>query len=499
MGIILSMIWIALVFNERVEDNKRIKVEAAAQLAYNNTYELYQKQLSADVEEWAIKTCASFNHSYENECVRLAVQEHHGFGWPHPTELCSLIAQAEQAVGLDTSSSDLLQAVRETIGQTGCDPEKPSALPIEKPISGYLSKALLPPLGFAVVIWACLAIYSRISRLALVKSILKPSPVNSALPQPRPLEPASPPQDVARLTKKQISILSVLALLLFFGYAVVLERIIDGVNDTVGKNAVGKDAIYLMFFTGWAFWYFWKVRNRKGWIGGVVGVAVSILVIILSVAIDGYVRGQPDYVLEHTPAFSALKKHFPKEYESMYQELIALAKEKKLTIKDVSGLIDNKIVPLLSQALKTTSDPAILLFGKAKLSAFRDVAKVNSADCYVMMFGNADTATQIRISKSMSQETSALNKQAMQKVIEDSGTYRQTMDSPTSEARSKTLFTQLDAILTRKYSLSTYDSFDDTHNMPADVRCKAGIALFEEIMNLPSDDSAFMLREFLAH
>ncbi len=173
-AIVLSMIWIALVFNERVEDNKRIRAEAAAQLAYNNTYELYQKQLSAEVEKWAIKTCASFNHSYANECVRLAVQEHHGFGYPHPTELCLLIAQAEQAVGLNTSSSALLQAAREAIGQTGCDPEKPSALPMEKPISGYLPKALLPPLGFAVVIWAGLATYSRISRLALANSILKP-------------------------------------------------------------------------------------------------------------------------------------------------------------------------------------------------------------------------------------------------------------------------------------------------------------------------------------
>lgn len=173
-GIVLSMIWIALVFNERVEDNKRIRAEATAQLAYNNTYELYQKQLSAEVEEWAIKTCASFNHSYANECVRLAVQEHHGFGYPNPTKLCLLIAQAEQAVGLDTTHSALMQAVRETLGQAGCDPEKPSTLPIEKPILGYLPKALLPPLGFAVVVWAGLAIYSRISRLALANSILKP-------------------------------------------------------------------------------------------------------------------------------------------------------------------------------------------------------------------------------------------------------------------------------------------------------------------------------------
>jgi hypothetical protein len=120
--------------------------------------------------------------------------------------------------------------------------------------------------------------------------ITAPSIVEGTLPQPRSIGPASQPQDVARLNKKQISILSVWALLLFFGYAVLLERVIDGANDADGKSAVGKDVIYLMFFTGWAFWYFWKVRNRKGWIGGVVGVAVSISVTILCAVIGGYLR-----------------------------------------------------------------------------------------------------------------------------------------------------------------------------------------------------------------
>ena len=119
------------------------------------------------------------------------------------------------------------------------------------------------------------------------ESQIEYSPVNNTLPQSRPLESVPQPQQIAKLTRRQISILSVWALLLFFGYADVLERIIDRAPGI----GIGKDVIYLMFFTGWAFWYFWKARNRKGWIGGVVGVAVSILVIMLCAVIGGYARG----------------------------------------------------------------------------------------------------------------------------------------------------------------------------------------------------------------
>jgi hypothetical protein len=328
--------------------------------------------------------------------------------------------------------------------------------------------------------------------------IAAPSPVDSALPQPRPLEPAPQPPKPAGLTRRQIFTLVFWALLLFFSYASVFIAALYGENYDVAKNGVG-----LMLITGYSFWYFWKVRNHKGWVGGVVGVAVSILSLFLGAAIGGYVRGQPDYILEHTPPFATIKERFPKEYESILQGLIAAgkAKGKNLTTEEVMGLIGQKTMFLLNQSLKTTSNPAMLLFAKAKLSSFRDVAKGNPSDCYTMMSGtiaDADPATQIRISKSMSPETDALNGQAMQNVVEDSDTYRQAMDSPTSEAHFKALLAQLDTVLTNKYSLSVYYFTDNSLNMPADVRCKAGIAMFEEAMNLPSDDRAFMLRKFFA-
>ena len=325
--------------------------------------------------------------------------------------------------------------------------------------------------------------------------IAEPSLDDSILPQSGSLDPAPQPPKPAGLTKRQNVTLAFWALLLISIFSV--EVLIPAFYGE--KYDIAKKGGTLMFGTGWAFWYFWKVRNRKGWVGGVVGVAVSILVLFLGAAIGGYVRGQPEYVLENTPPYPSIKEHFPKEYESMRHELVAAAKEKKLTTEDFISLLSNKMIPLVNQSLKTTSDPAMLLFGKAKLSMFHDVAKSNPNDCYGLISGTIANGDLKTASKSFSPETSALNEQAMQKVFEDTGTYRQAMDSPRSEARSKTLFTQLDAILTRKYSLSAYDLFDDSHNMPADVRCKAGIALFEEIMNLPSDDSAFMLRVFFAH
>lgn len=322
--------------------------------------------------------------------------------------------------------------------------------------------------------------------------IAAPSPVDTRLPQPRPLDPVPQPLKPVGLTKRQNLNLALLALLLVIIYAVVLIPTQYGV---IYDN--GKDILYVILINGWAFWYFWKVRNRKSWVGAIVGVAVAILVLFFGAAIGGYVRGQPEYVLENTPPYPSIKEHFPKEYESMRQELVAAAKEKKLTSEDLIGLLGSKMIPLVNQSLKTTSNPAMLLFGKAKLSMFRDVSRRNTTACYGMMSGTITNSDLITVSKSFSPETQALNEQAMQKVIEDSGTYRQTMDSQILEAHFNSLLAQLDTILTRKYSLSAYYLTDDSK--PADVRCKAGVALFEEVMNLPSDDRVFMLRMLFAH
>lgn len=327
------------------------------------------------------------------------------------------------------------------------------------------------------------------------KAIETQLPVKNTMPQSPSLESAPQSRILAGLTKKQILTMLPWALIIIILNAGKLMMASVGEIDVDGRNA-----FILMFLTGGVFWYFWKVCNRQGWVGGVVGVAVSILIIMLSAVGAGYVRGQPEYILEHTAPYPVIKKRFPKEYDSMYQDLVAAAKEKKLTAEYARGMLDKEITPLLNQSLNTTSDPALLLFTKAKLSLLREVAKNNPEDCYTLMSGaitDADPATQIRISKYISPETRALLGEAMQKVIEESGTYWETLETPTIEkAHFNHLLAQLNTVLTNKYSSSVYYFTDDSLGMPVDIRCKAGIALWEETMNLSSDDRIFMLRRF---
>jgi hypothetical protein len=285
-----------------------------------------------------------------------------------------------------------------------------------------------------------------------------------------------------------------LVLLLIGGYASVLIPALDG------KQYATKSGFALMFWSGLTFWYFWKIENRKTWVGAIIGVVIGVFVSILIVGLGTAIGGEDtDYVLAHTAPYPAIKQHFPEAYEDMRRELSTASKGKKLTVEDIIGILGTKVVAVGDEAVKTTSDDAILQLGGAKLSWFRDVSKKSPADCYLMMSGElatADPAAWVRVLKSMSSETKVLTKQATQKVLEDVNTQRKVTGSEAAEAHFDNLLTQLDAILTKKYSLSAYYFTDDSLNKPSAVRCAAGLALFEEIMNLPSDERTFILRRF---
>lgn len=207
-GIVLPVIWIAFIFNERAEDNKRIREKAAAQLAYNSAYEIYRNRMLVSIEKWALVACgfeaqrlrdvtkrgSGFD---EKECVRQAVQYHGGSGYPSPIEFCSLVDEASQGLNLkmrfDSLFDDLpdKKNVRNSLVVFGADGITCNRLPldssfgedrsnpffmdmpassyyaapsIEKSISEYLPRALLPPISLAVILWAVSAIYSRIRR-----------------------------------------------------------------------------------------------------------------------------------------------------------------------------------------------------------------------------------------------------------------------------------------------------------------------------------------------
>ena len=66
------------------------------------------------------------------------------------------------------------------------------------------------------------------------------------------------------------------------------------------------------------------------------------------------------------------------------------------------------------------------------------------------------------------------------------------------EKRFNTLIAQLDAKLKSTYGTSAYYFADDSENLPSAVRCKAGLLLFREALNLPEKDRSFMLTTLFA-
>lgn len=70
------------------------------------------------------------------------------------------------------------------------------------------------------------------------------------------------------------------------GYAAVLIPAFSGQSI---KPELGYG---LMFWSGLFFYYWWKVRGRKGWHGGFVGALFGLLVFMAAAFIVGYVRAK---------------------------------------------------------------------------------------------------------------------------------------------------------------------------------------------------------------
>lgn len=92
-----------------------------------------------------------------------------------------------------------------------------------------------------------------------------------------------------KLTKKQIAISAILLIMLIGLYASVIIPALAGVSYDAQKQSSG-----ILFGSGVSFWYFWKIRNRKGWIGALTGIAISLLIILVSGGIAGYLKGQKE-------------------------------------------------------------------------------------------------------------------------------------------------------------------------------------------------------------
>jgi len=202
LWVVLSAVWIAFTFYTRTEDNKRIALAneqiardnerlAAEGLAYNSAYEIFQKRLSGEVEKWARNACAleaqnprstvkrGFKFD-EKECVRQAVQDHVGSGYPSSIELCTLVANAGRGLKLDVHIHNPTGEFDELFNATGRVESSLEKLPCDVPMdrvassnkdvtgeklpSEYLPWALFPPIVVAVVLWGISAIYSRLRK-----------------------------------------------------------------------------------------------------------------------------------------------------------------------------------------------------------------------------------------------------------------------------------------------------------------------------------------------
>lgn len=71
---------------------------------------------------------------------------------------------------------------------------------------------------------------------------------------------------------------------------------LDGEFHIKGTTAIGE-----IFWNGVIFRYLWKSFNRKGWIGALVGVAISLLVFFLGATISGNVKGERAYYQSGIP------------------------------------------------------------------------------------------------------------------------------------------------------------------------------------------------------
>lgn len=117
---------------------------------------------------------------------------------------------------------------------------------------------------------------------------------------PRPARPA--PRLLAGPTRKQVFSLVFCALLLIGFCASVL------IPAAAGVDADAKNTLPVIGFSISTFWYLWKVRNWKGWVGGIAGFGFSFLVLVLAGALRGHARQQADYPLQHTASNAAIEQ-----------------------------------------------------------------------------------------------------------------------------------------------------------------------------------------------
>jgi hypothetical protein len=131
--------------------------------------------------------------------------------------------------------------------------------------------------------------------------IVPPLPSDSALPKAAPFESVSPKPALPtkRQTRRLLGFLfrgrpGFELLVLFVIYAILLAINIPYSHGESNHNEYqGQQIMIMWFISGLVFRNYWKARNRKGWIGALVGVLVTTVVLIFGEAM--HIRSQQKY------------------------------------------------------------------------------------------------------------------------------------------------------------------------------------------------------------
>ena len=311
-----------------------------------------------------------------------------------------------------------------------------------------------------------------------VRAAFPEQPVSAAVPSHPPK-----PQSTRRRTWTTVAAV-------FFLFAMYFN-VIAGAFSGVEFYTKGRDQLYVLFFGGLFFWWLFKSYGRNKWVGGILGVVLSFVVLVAGVVIDKRTKGSVEYVMEHTPQIAAVKKNHPYEYAQIAKELEGLA-AKGAKPEEYPSLLNSRLTPITLKAVHSTSDAAIFEYGRTKLLMLRDVAANNADDCVMLMSGEAQNATPAvssHIFSAMSEETKTASRKAIGRVIEDEGMGR--FEQENADARFEQLYRLIDDKL-KLAGTSAFYFMDETKS--ADVRCKSGLGVYGEVMSLPVADRSFMLR-----
>lgn len=311
-------------------------------------------------------------------------------------------------------------------------------------------------------------------------------PVHAMAPQPGKLSkiPSVAP------TKRQIANSVFAAVLICLTNLSVIAPAFDGHQPDFKGDGAGFVVVNAI-----CFWYLFKSRGYRGWLGGIFGVVFSFIAAIGAGAIAARAQNSPDAVIAQSQLLAALRKAHPKEYAAIENELVA-AMDRGAQQAEIQTLANAKIMPLTYRAILTASDGAMLEYSRAKIRMFRDVAAKSTEDCVLLISGNAAEAgpgVLTRILSGVPQGTQTAVKNSLARVIEESGDLDAPAD-PEAGARFDALYEQIDARLKAEGS-SAYFLGDEKKS--ADVRCKAGLGILEEAQKLPTPDRTFILRQLL--